>query len=156
MSDVYERSRELSLADLAPERLTFWDTAYGGDGARHEWRMHDDMGLEELGGLRRIQDELGRGSALIGRADADAATLEQAAAKISGGLDAFLHLILPGLSAARLAAIPLRGKQHMLQWWQARQAPAEAGEDASPLATGAAAPATPPRKRSPASSRATA
>lgn len=156
MSDVYDSSRELSLADLAPERLTFFDTAYGGDGARYEWRAYDDMGLEELGLLRRIQDELGRGSALIGRDHADAATLEQAAAKIGAGLDAFLHLILPGLPAARLTAIPLRGKQHMLQWWQARQAPVDAGEGAPPLTMGAAAPATPPRKRSPASSRATA
>jgi hypothetical protein len=145
--------REISLADLAPERLTFWDTAYGGDGSRHEWRMVADLGLEDVGTLRRIQDELARAAALLGKQASSADELDAAAQKMRGGIDAFLHLMLPTLPRERLTAIPLQGKERLLKWWQARQ-PQGAAADGLPLAQ--AARATPRGKRSRASSRATA
>lgn len=154
MTEHFDADRELSLADLAPERLIFRDNAYGGDGARHEYLMAADLGLEHVGQLRRIQDELTRALALLGAAEASAEELEAAAQRLAGGLDAFLRLVLPTLPAERVRAIPLGGKQRMLEWWRGKQ-PTEAQEALTfPLAP--AAPPTPRGKRSRASSAATA
>jgi hypothetical protein len=143
---------EFSLADIAPERATFHDNAYGGDGARHEWQMLSDLGPAHVAMLRRIQDELSRAYAVIGATDASAQKLEQAGAKLMAAFDAFLKLILPTLPAERIAALPFGAKERMLTWWNARQPKAEG--QALPLAQ--AAPATPPAKRSRASSASTA
>ncbi|MBP7572057.1 MAG: hypothetical protein KBA95_18530 [Acidobacteria bacterium] len=134
-------SEEFSLLDLAPAPLVFRDEAFGGDGARHEWRMLAGLGLEDLGTLKRIQDDLGRASALLGKAAPTADELDRTAARLAEGLDAFLRLMLPTLPRERLGAIPLRGKQYMLERWRAAQ-PAEEAQ-ALPLGEGAAAPPTP-------------
>ena len=153
MSDLPE-DRELSLADLAPERLVFRDNAFGGDGARHEYLMAADLGLEHIGQLRRIQAELARASGLLGKSEASADELDAAAQRISAGLDAFLRLVLPTLPPERARAIPLRGKERMLEWWKGRQ-PADA-QGALSLPLGQAGPPTPRGRRSRASSPPTA
>lgn len=132
-------SEEFSLLDLAPAPLVFRDEAFGGDGGRHEWRMLADLGLEDLGTLRRIQDELGRASAALSKASPSADDLDRMATRLAEGFNAFLRLMLPTLPAERLAAIPLRGKQYMLERWRAAQPAEEAG--AVPL--GPAGPPTP-------------
>lgn len=143
MSDLQDR--ELSLDHLAPERLTFWDSAYGGGGERHEWRMVAELGLEDAGSLRRIQDELARASALVAKATATADELEDAARRLVNGFEAFLRLLLPTLPAERVRAIPLAGKQHMLEWWRARQPRHD--QEALSLPLGPAARATPRARR---------
>lgn len=145
--------REFSLLDLAPEPLIFRDEAFGGDGARHTFRMVADLGLEDAGSLRRIQEELARASALIGKASLGADELDQVARRLGAGIDAMLCLILPSLPVERLAAIPLRGKQAMLERWQAAH-PATQEGPALPL--GRAAPPTRPPRRSRGSSPPTA
>lgn len=144
--------RELSLIDLAPERLVFRDEAFGGDGARHEYRMAVDLGLESLAQMRRIQDELTRAYAALTSAAASADEIDQAAQRIQAGLDAFLRLVLPTLPAERVTAIPLRGKERIMDFWRTRQP----HEEAAPGAPLPAAPATAPRKRSRGSSQPTA
>jgi hypothetical protein len=138
--------RELTLLDLAPERPIFRDEAFGGDGARYEYRLATDFGLEDAASLRRVQDELARASSLIVSQSATAEQLEQAAARLSTGFDAFLRLVLPALPAERVKVIPLRGKQVMLEFWRDSHPPAE--QEALKLPLAGAARATPRSRRS--------
>lgn len=146
--------RELSLLDLAPERPIFRDEAFGGDGARHEYRLAADFGLEDAATLRRIQEELARASSLLASQAATAEQMEQAAARLGGSFDAFLRLVLPSLPPERVKAIPLRGKQVILEFW--RDSHPKADQEALKLPLGRAARATPRAKRSRGSSPPTA
>lgn len=150
MSDT----RELTLLDLAPERPVFRDEAFGGDGARHEYLLASDLGLEHTGQLRRIQEDLARTSALLARAEATADELETAAARMIAGFEAFLRLVLPTLPLERVRAIPLRGKERMLTFW--RDAHPRELQEAMTLPLGGAVRATGRARRSRASSPATA
>lgn len=149
MTDQYSPGAAFSLADLAPPPLTFYDSAFGGDGARHVVRTHDHLGPEHIGEMLRLEADLrqcyGELAAVNGE---DREALAVVGRRLVAVVDATIALLIPTLPAARVAAIPFRAKERLLTWWgesQAARPPAR--ESLDPLGK-AAGRATAPRRRS--------
>jgi hypothetical protein len=150
--------REFSLADLAPEPLIFNDSAFGGDGARHEVRTYTMFSPVELGTLRRLIAELSRNeqsaNALLNDREVDEQAINQAGEQLLATYDMFLRLLMPTLPAERLQAIPFVGKQRIIGWWNSQNVAMQPGGGDRPLAPSAERP-TARGKRSPSSATAT-
>jgi hypothetical protein len=150
--------REFSLADLAPEPLIFNDSAFGGDGARHEVRTYTMFSPVELGTLRRLIAELSRNeqsaNTLLNGREVDEAAINQAGEQLLATYDLFLRLLILTLPAERLAALPYIGKQRIIGWWNSQNTAMQSGGDGRPLAPSVERP-TARGKRSPSSATAT-
>jgi hypothetical protein len=149
-----DQDREFSLVDLAPEPLIFTDSAFGGDGTRHEVRTFVMFSPAEIGMLRRLGieiDQLEKSSQTLftDPASSDDA-LNQAGAQLERAHDTMLRLLMPSLPAERLQKIPFIGKQQIIAWWNSQVKAAQRGAPGGPLAR-SGAPPTRRGKRSPSS-----
>ncbi len=123
--------RNFSLVDLIPEPDTFTDL----DGSAYDVRSSRDFSASELARITRLQKRIGLSAETLSDDEQDAA-LEAAAETIDQSVSAMFQIVIPGIPAARNAAIPFGHKMGFLRWWQEQQ-PKPEGDvpNAAPSAT---------------------
>lgn len=104
-------SNSFSFADLIPEPLTFRDDAFGGDGTIHDVHTAEMLSVSGVVELARAEDRLRR---LVAGAEPSLEDIQE----LERMMDQIMRLIVPGLPAERLAAIPFQFKMQLLAWWK--------------------------------------
>lgn len=137
-----ENENDFSLSSLIPDPLTYTDDRFEGDGKRYDMLRAEMLSAEDYAAIQRITREI---TAISAGKDAGS----PAKVKImEQRLEEFIALLIPGLPAQRVHALPLVVRIKVIEWWKSKHPEQPPGEAPAVERT--------QRKRSPASSVSTA
>lgn len=103
----------LDFSTLVPDRDTFTDT----DRQKHEFKARLDFGAVDLAKVKRLQKVIETALDRLAEQPDD----EQAAEHLEEQATEFVKLILPTLSAKRIATMMLGQKTRIVEWWTAQE-----------------------------------
>lgn len=111
--------RSFRLSNLIPEPLTFTDDAYGGDGRTHDVLTADLLSEADMARMTTLERRMARAAA------------EERGEDMLQALNELFQMLIPGLSAERVAHIPVTLKTKFFDFWSA-QHPKASGVAATP------------------------
>lgn len=120
-------SNSFSFAEFIPEPLTYKDDVLGGDGTIYDVQVGDLLSTEAIVQFTRLEKQV--------RGLQTGAEQEDAVVQIDQLVSQMLAILIPGLPAERLAAIPLQLKMKFAEWWRSEQGKAKGGESTPPNAS---------------------
>ena len=105
--------KNFNLQGLVQEHDTFTDV----DGSVHEFRNQADMGIIEMSRAQGLQKLFPQLLEKMQKNPADTATAQ----RIDAGVNEMLGLLVPTLSAERIAEMTVGQKQALLDFWSQAQ-----------------------------------